>query len=88
MRCSPRILHEFIIKHNTSKEDMIPEEERPGKLRKRDPELKPSTFDVIKRRRHVNVFKVDKLWVFKYFFEDKEAFKAFLGWYNKDMYRF
>lgn len=28
------------------------------------------------------------LWVFKYFFEDKELFKAFLGWYNKDLYRF
>jgi hypothetical protein len=67
---------------------MIPEEERPGKLRKRDPELKPSTFDVFERRRHVNVFRVDKLWVFKYFFEDKEAFKAFLGWYNRDLYRF
>lgn len=67
---------------------MIPEEERPGRVLKRDPELKQSTFDVIERRRHVNVFKVGKLWIFKYFFENKEIFKALLDYYNKDSYRF
>jgi hypothetical protein len=47
-----------------------------------------STFDVVPRRKHVNVFKIGKLWVFKYFFEDKELFKALLDYYNKDLFRF
>jgi hypothetical protein len=67
---------------------MPSEEELSGQARKGDHELKPSTFDVIKRRKHINIFKIGKLWVFKSFFEDKEVFKAFLNWYNKDLYRF
>ncbi|MGD0954645.1 MAG: hypothetical protein ABR985_20050 [Methanotrichaceae archaeon] len=47
-----------------------------------------STFDVVPKRKHITVFKVGKLWLFKYFFEDKEIFQALLGHYNKDLYRF
>ena len=47
-----------------------------------------STFDVIPKRKHINIFKVGKLWLFKYFFEDKETFKALLDYYNEDQYRF
>jgi hypothetical protein len=47
-----------------------------------------SEFDVIERQKKVNVFKIGKLWVFKYFFDDKELFEAFLRWYNKNLYRF
>jgi hypothetical protein len=50
--------------------------------------MKPSTFDVIPKRKRITVFKVSKLWLFKCFFEDKEIFKALLGYYNKDLYRF
>ena len=50
--------------------------------------MEPSTFDAIPRRKHINVFKIGKLWVFKYFFEDKELFKALLDYYNKDQFRF
>jgi len=67
---------------------MILGEERPGGVRKRDRELKPSTFDVIERQRHVNVFKVGKLWIFRYFFENKEIFEALLNYYNEGSYRF
>ena len=52
------------------------------------PELKASTFDVIKRRKKVTLFKVGKLWVFKHFFDDKEMFKALAEFYNEDRFRF
>jgi hypothetical protein len=50
--------------------------------------MDPSTFDVVPRRKHINVFKTGKLWVFKYFFEDRELFEALLDHYNKDLFRF
>jgi hypothetical protein len=52
------------------------------------PELKASTFDVIKRRRRISLFKLGKIWVFKHFFEDKEMFKALAEFYNEDKFRF
>jgi hypothetical protein len=50
--------------------------------------LQPNTFDVVPKRKHITMFKLGKLWVFKYFFEDKTLFLALLGSYNKDQYRF
>jgi hypothetical protein len=50
--------------------------------------MQPSTFDVVPRRRRICVFKIGKLWAFKYFFEDKEIFKSLLEYYNQDLYRF
>ena len=50
--------------------------------------MSASTFEVIEKRKCVNVFKVGKLWIIKYFFENKEIFKALLDYYNKDLYRF
>ncbi|OPY55411.1 MAG: hypothetical protein A4E48_00070 [Methanosaeta sp. PtaU1.Bin060] len=50
--------------------------------------MQANTFDVIERRKRVNVFKLGKIWVFKHFFDNKELFKAFLVYYNKDLYRF
>jgi hypothetical protein len=47
-----------------------------------------STFDVEPKRKRITVFKLGKLWLFKYFFEDKDVFKALLDYYNKDLYRF
>lgn len=52
------------------------------------PELKASTFDVIRRQKKVTLFKLGKLWVFKYFFDNKETFKALVESYNKDKFRF
>jgi hypothetical protein len=52
------------------------------------PELKASTFDVIKRRSRITLFKLGKLWIFKHFFEDKEMFKALADFYNEDRFRF
>jgi hypothetical protein len=45
-------------------------------------------FDVVPRRKHITVFKVGKLWLFKQFFDNKEIFMALLDHYNKDLYRF
>jgi hypothetical protein len=50
--------------------------------------MKASTFDVKERRKRIIVFKVGKLWLFKHFFEDREIFKALLGYYSQDSYRF
>ena len=50
--------------------------------------LKFASFEVDKRRKRINIFKVGKLWVFKYFFDDKEIFKSLLDYYNQDQYRF
>ena len=45
-------------------------------------------FDVIPKRKRINIFKIGKLWVLKQFFEDKALYTALLGNYNKDRYRF
>jgi len=50
--------------------------------------MRVSTFDVKERRKRIIVFKVGKLWLFKQFFDNKEIFKALLGYYNQDNYRF
>ncbi len=50
--------------------------------------LEFNTFDIIRRKKHINLFKLGKLWVFKYFFEEEEIFKALAEHYNEDMYRF
>jgi hypothetical protein len=50
--------------------------------------MRPSTFDVIPKRKRINLFKIGKIWICKHFFEDKEIFKALLEYYNKDSYRF
>lgn len=50
--------------------------------------MKPGTFDAVPKRKRISVFKIGKLWVFKYFFEDKELFKALLDYYNTDLFRF
>ena len=47
-----------------------------------------STFDVVPSRKRITVFKVGKLWLFKYFFDNRELFEALLDHYNKDLYRF
>jgi hypothetical protein len=49
--------------------------------------MRASTFDVKERRKRIIVFKVGKLWLFKQFFDNKEIFKALLGYYNQDNYR-
>jgi len=47
------------------------------------------TFDVKMKRKRINVFKVDKLWVFKHFFaDDKELFRELADYYNRKTYRF
>jgi hypothetical protein len=52
------------------------------------PDLKAATFDVIQRRKRITLFKLGNQWVFKYFFEDKETFKALAEFYNDDKFRF
>jgi len=44
-------------------------------------------FEVKPKQKCILVFKVGVLWIFKYFFDDKEMFKALLDYYNEDNYR-
>ena len=47
------------------------------------------TFDVEEKRKRINVFKVGKLWVFKYFFADnQDLFRQLADNYNRETYRF
>ncbi|NYT02176.1 MAG: hypothetical protein GKC10_05405 [Methanosarcinales archaeon] len=50
--------------------------------------MKASTYEVTKRSKSINVFRVGRLWVLKYYFGDKEIFKALVDFYNKRKYRF
>jgi hypothetical protein len=51
--------------------------------------MEPSTFDVAEKRKRINVFKVEMLWVFKHFFsENKDLFRQLADHYNRDTYRF
>jgi len=50
--------------------------------------MQANTFDVIQRRKKINLFKLGKLWVFKHFFDDKAIFKALADNYNEDKFRF
>ena len=45
-------------------------------------------FDVVTRRKHITLFKLGKLWVFKQFFDNRALFDALLNYFNKDQYRF
>jgi hypothetical protein len=50
--------------------------------------MQPSTLDVVPKCKSITVFKAGKLWLFKYFFDNKEIFEALLDHYNKDLYWF
>ena len=50
--------------------------------------MKQSTFDIKEKHKRITVFKIGKLWVFQYFFGDKELFKELVDYYNHDSYRF
>ena len=45
-------------------------------------------FDVKRKRTRINVFKIDKIYVFKHFFDGKEIFKGLVDFHNSDSYRF
>lgn len=47
-----------------------------------------SGFEAVPKRKHINVFKIGNLWVFKHFFGDRGLFRALQDHYNKDLYRF
>jgi len=60
----------------------------PADPERSQPELKASTLDVAKRRKRVTLFKLGRLWVFKYFFDEKEIFRALGDSYNRNKFRF
>jgi hypothetical protein len=50
--------------------------------------MQANTFDVIERRKHITLFKLGKLWVFKQYFDNRKVYNALLDYYNKDLFRF
>lgn len=50
--------------------------------------MRPSTFDVTKRRTAITAFRIGRIWAFKHFFGDKETFKELADHYSRDRYRF
>jgi hypothetical protein len=50
--------------------------------------MQANTFDVTEKRKHITLFKLGKLWVFKQFFDNREVYDALLDYYNKNQYRF
>ena len=40
------------------------------------------------QKKKLNIFKIGKLWCFKYFFDDKEIFRDLMEYYNRDKHRF
>lgn len=47
-----------------------------------------SELNVQKKRDIINVFKLDKIYIFKHFFDDKEIFKDLVDFYNSELFRF
>jgi len=45
-------------------------------------------FSVQRKRKRINVFKIDKIYVFKHFLDDREIFKGLVDFYNSESYRF
>ncbi len=45
-------------------------------------------FDVTKKRKRITAFPLGKIWVFKYFFGDKDIFRELADYYNRGQYRF
>jgi len=47
------------------------------------------TFDIEpEKKKKLNIFKIGKIWCFKYFFDDKEIFNDLLEYFNREKYRF
>jgi hypothetical protein len=58
-------------------------------LKKKENNLNFPTFDIEpEKKKKLNIFKIGKIWCFKYFFDDKEIFNDLLEYYNREKYRF
>jgi len=46
----------------------------------------PMVFDITRKK--INIFKIGKLYCFKYYFTDEQVFNELSPYYNKEKYRF
>ncbi len=46
------------------------------------------TFDITEKRHRINIFKLNKAYYFKHFFDDPELFRELEPYYEKASYRF
>jgi|SRR5659263_227580 len=47
-----------------------------------------SSIDITKKRPTINLFKLNKAYYFKHFFDDPELFRELESYYDKSSYRF
>ncbi len=45
-------------------------------------------FDIIEKRPRINIFKIDGVYYFKQFFDDRDLFRELEPYYEKQRYRF
>ncbi len=50
--------------------------------------MEAKAFDVIQRKKRINIFKTGGSWVFKHYFEDQQIFRDLAEYYDKNGYRF
>jgi len=50
--------------------------------------VQANVFDVVQRKKRINLFKAGNRWIFKYYFEDQEIFRELAEYYDKNGYRF
>jgi hypothetical protein len=73
------------LKEDRKIKDMV----KPLKAKLEENNLNFPTFDIEpEKKEKLNIFKIEKIWCFKYFFDDKEIFNDLLEYYNREKYRF
>jgi len=50
--------------------------------------VQANVFDVVQRKKRINLFKAGNRWIFKHYFEDQETFRELAEYYDKNGYRF
>jgi len=45
-------------------------------------------FDVVQRKKRINIFRAGGGWIFKHYFEEQETFRDLAEYYDRNAYRF
>ncbi len=50
--------------------------------------VRARVFDVVQKKKRINMFKTEGGWIFKHYFEDQQTFGDLAEYYDKNGYRF
>ncbi|VVB72991.1 Uncharacterised protein [uncultured archaeon] len=50
--------------------------------------MQARAFDVVQRKKRINIFRARGGWIFKHYFEEQETFRDLAEYYDRDGYRF